>query len=265
LASNTVQISSQSDRNYYYTISLRWFNDFSKVLLSYGVDKDALKRYDSAFKFVLKLCSNSNRRVSFLKQFSIITSDFNDVVVIFLQTEAKEPEENTVQDLGSEALSLLAKIPDKRVNEYLQEALGCWKNGFLKGATILLWCAAIDRIHKVIEQIGFDVFNKTSAQMKAENLGRFKKFSKEFAINSISELRSTVFDSDLLWVLEGMQLIDANERIRLASCFDMRCHSGHPGDAPITKYNVLSCFSDIVEIILANPKFQLQSVEIENV
>lgn len=54
-----------------------------------------------------------------------------------------------------------------------------------------------------------------------------------------------------------MQYIDTNERTRLASCFDMRNHSGHPGEAPITKFNVLSCFSDIVEIILANPKFTL--------
>lgn len=77
-------------------------------------------------------------------------------------------------------------------------------------------------------------------------------------IQSISEMRSTVFDSDLLWVLEGMQLIDANQRTRLASCFDMRCHSGHPGEAPITKYNVLSCFSDVVEIVLANPTFEIK-------
>ena len=68
-----------------------------------------------------------------------------------------------------------------------------------------------------------------------------------------------VFDSDVLWVIEGMQLIDSNERTRLASCFDMRCHSGHPGSAPITKYNVISCFSDIVEIVLANPTFNLNN------
>lgn len=67
--------------------------------------------------------------------------------------------------------------------------------------------------------------------------------------------------TDVLWVIEGMQLIDSNERTRLVSCFDMRCHSGHPGAAPITKYNVVSCFSDIVEIIITNPKFSLRERE----
>lgn len=93
--------------------------------------------------------------------------------------------------------------------------------------------------------------------MKAQTTGRYKRFTKEFSVTSISELQ-LVFDSDLLWVLEGMQMIDTNEKTRLSSCFDMRCHSGHPGAAPITKYNVLSCFSDIIEIILANPKFSIE-------
>lgn len=96
--------------------------------------------------------------------------------------------------------------------------------------------------------------------MTEQSTGRFKKYKKLYVINSISELR-TVFDSDLLWILEGMQLIDVNEHTRLTSCFDMRCHAGHPGAAPITKYNVLSCFSDIVEIIFTNPEFVIRSAQ----
>ena len=111
-------------------------------------------------------------------------------------------------------------------------------------------------MHRVIEYKGFDLFNQTSAYMKAQTTGRYKRFNKDFSVNSISELQ-LVSDSDILWVLEGMQMIDTNEKTRLTSCFDMRCHSGHPGAAPITKYNVLSCFSDIIEIILTNPQFSL--------
>lgn len=56
-------------------------------------------------------------------------------------------------------------------------------------------------------------------------------------------------------------MIDVNQKTRLVSCFEMRCHSGHPGEAPITKYNVLSCFSDVVEIVFTNSKFSLNSNE----
>ena len=57
-----------------------------------------------------------------------------------------------------------------------------------------------------------------------------------------------VFDSDLLWIIEGMQLIDSNQHTRLQSCFDLRNHSGHPGEAPVTEYSLLSFFSDLIEV-----------------
>jgi len=90
--------------------------------------------------------------------------------------------------------------------------------------------------------------------MAAATSGRFKKFSSPQRITSISELRE-VFDSNILWILEGMHLIDNNQHTRLRSCFELRCQSGHPGDAPVTEYNLLSFFSDIYEIVLKNPKF----------
>lgn len=264
LASSEIKgVNNQDERAIYEDLASRWFSEFSKPLNSYGVDKEILIKYNDSFKAILKLSSGLNRRSSYIKYFDLILKNFNEEIIIFMQIDALEPAEVNSLELGPEVTDLLSKISDKDENEYLSEALGCWKNSYLKGATVLLWCCAIDRIHKVIEQIGFNVFNQTSVFMKSQSTGRFKRFSKEYAVQSLSELR-TVFDNDILWVIEGMQLIDANERTRLASCFEMRCHSGHPGAAPITKYNVLSCFSDIVEIVLANPKFAINIQEKQN-
>ncbi len=253
-----VQVRNENERKIYEKIACDWFDLLSKQLASFGVPKDILNKYDNAFRAILKLSASVNRRASYNKQLDIILSDFNDNIIIFLQTDAVENAETEHHQFTEEVHTLLNKISNPDENEYLSEALGCWESGYLKAATVLLWCAAIDRIHKVIEKNGFDVFNNTSKQMKEQTSGRYKRFSKEYNIQNISELRMA-FDNDVLWVIEGMQLIDTNERTRLASCFDMRCHSGHPGDAPITKYNVISCFSDIVEIILANPKFSLNN------
>ena len=253
---SSVNVNSDAERNTYQQIASCWFESLSKQLINYGVSKEQVEKYDHAFRSILKLSDSVSRRTSYIKQFDIIASDFNDSIVIFLQTDAIETAETDHHQFSEEVHTLLNKISDSDENEYLTEALGCWESGYLKAATVLLWCAAIDRIHKVIEKIGFNVFNSTSTQMKSQTTGRFKRFSKEYNIQSLSELR-TAFDNDVLWVIEGMQLIDSNERTRLASCFDMRCHSGHPGAAPITKYNVISCFSDIVEIVLTNPKFSL--------
>lgn len=90
--------------------------------------------------------------------------------------------------------------------------------------------------------------------MKAATVGRYKRFNTAHNVSSLSEIRE-VFDTQILWIIEGMGLIDANQHTRLKSCFDMRCHGAHPGEAPITQYNLQSMFSDLDEIIFKNPKF----------
>lgn len=152
--------------------------------------------------------------------------------------------------------SMLSGIPNKEEDAYLQEAAACVSANLFRGAAVLGWCATIDRIHRVIEQIGFNRFNTVSHQMNAAQSGRFKRFSKPQNVSSIGELRE-VFDTEILWILEGMQLIDSNQHTRLRSCFDLRCQCAHPGEAPVTEYNLLSFFSDISAIVLANPKFRV--------
>ena len=76
------------------------------------------------------------------------------------------------------------------------------------------------------------------------------------SIHSLAELRE-VFDTIILWIIEGMGLIDTNEHARLRGCFELRSQSAHPGNAPITEYNLLSFFSDINEIVLKNGHFSV--------
>jgi len=76
-------------------------------------------------------------------------------------------------------------------------------------------------------------------------------------VASLSETRE-VFDAVILWVIEGMGLIDSNQHTRLRSCFDMRCQCAHPGDAPVTQYNLVSYFSDLNEIVFKNDKFKTE-------
>lgn len=93
--------------------------------------------------------------------------------------------------------------------------------------------------------------------MASQTAGRFKKFNAVQNVSSLSEVRE-VFDTVILWIMEGMGLIDSNQHTRLRSCFDMRCQCAHPGDAPVTQYNLLSYFSDLNEIIFKNDKFKTE-------
>lgn len=104
--------------------------------------------------------------------------------------------------------------------------------------------------------LGLGKFNATSVQLKSQDSGRFKRFTKEFKVTTLNELQE-VFDTDLIWVLEGMELIDANQGDRLRTCFQYRNQSAHPGEAPINDLHLNAFFSDVVEIVLKNPKFSL--------
>ncbi len=152
---------------------------------------------------------------------------------------------------------MLLDLPNPEENAYLKEAIDCASKEFYRASVVLGWCAAIDRIHRLIEKRGFAIFNITSSSMASQNQGRFKKFNAPQNISSLSELRE-VFDTVVLWILEGMQLIDSNQHTRLKGCFDLRCQCAHPGDAPVTEFNLLSFFSDLNEIIFRNPKFDIK-------
>jgi len=151
---------------------------------------------------------------------------------------------------------MLSGLSDGNENEYLREAVACAKHRLYRGCIVLGWCAAINRVHRVVEKIGFSIFNTTSKRIAAETSGRFKRFNSPQSINSLNELRQ-VFETNVLWIIEAMGLIDNNQHTRPGSCFDMRNQSAHPGDAPMTEYNLLSFYSDINEILLRNPKCSL--------
>lgn len=209
-----------------------------------------LEKYDLEFESLIQLSlSSGNKKNSYLSHLNKIIESFNKDITLGVYTKPQGQDINhTVLD------SLISDISNPDESLYLKEAIGCAKHGYIKASIVLGWCATIDRIHNRIEELGFTKFNVSAAQMASLTTGRFKRFSGIQNVTSISELR-TVFDDQVLWVLEGMGLIDINQHTRLKSCFDMRNQSAHPGDAPITPYNLMSFFSDLKEIIFNNKNF----------
>jgi len=231
------------------SLGLRWFSEVSDNLEIYGLSEELINKYSKNFSRLIKISAPNNLKSSYLKTLDELANNFRDDLIIPVQ---KKPNLSVDKSLFSQ---LLSGLLDPKESEYLEEALNCAQHKYYRAAVVLGWCAAIDRIHRTIDNIGYKKFNATSASMKSKTHGRFKKFTKIQNVSSLSELRE-VFDNIILWIIEGMELIDTNQHTRLKGCFDLRCHCAHPGDAPVTEYNLLSFFSDINEIIFKNPKFQ---------
>ena len=240
-------ISKQGLRNTAEALASEWFQSIAPGLATQACfSADTIERYSSGFARLLKLSKSNNRKTSYADTLAAIQKPFHDELILPLQMQPKLAKE----------VSLLTKLfhdlPELE-DQYMREAVACASHGLYRGAAVLGWCAAIDRIHRAVEAIGFAKFNATSLAMKAATSGRFKRFNKSMDVQSISDLHE-VFDTDVLWILEGLQLIDSNQHTRLRSCFELRCQCAHPGEAPVTEFNLLSFFSDVNEIVMKNGK-----------
>lgn len=231
-------------------VSLLWYEKIKSNLTNLGVKQDTVEKYDKFFEKLLHLSlAATSRKNTYSECVENITKDLKKDLLAEIMKYAGDINQ----------ISQLEKIKEKVTeaeSEYLDEAISCANMGFNRASVVLGWSATISRIQKVIERLGFDDFNQKSLEMKNKTSGRYKRFSKSFTVNSISELQS-VFDNDLLWVLEYWGLIDPNQHDRLSLCFTMRNNSAHPGEAIITPENLTSFYSDLKTIIFDNDKFEV--------
>jgi hypothetical protein len=250
-AEKVEQIAKKSLRQRAEEVGTCWHRDIApRLRASCALKKEILDSYNAGFTRLIRLSSPNNSRKSYIETIDSLIRPFRDELIIPAQQGELEKTPPSAFN------SFFASLANPDENEYLNEAVSCAQSGYLRAAAVLGWSAAIDRIHRKIEAIGFSNFNVTSAQMASQKTGRFKRFNQVQNINSLSELRE-VFDTIVLWVIEGIGLIDSNQHTRLRSCFEMRCQSAHPGEAPITQFNLLSFFSDIDQIIISNQKFNV--------
>jgi hypothetical protein len=242
-----VQVEKTALKSAAHAVASRWFDEIKPVLDGANADADVIAAFSKLFESLMVLSRRRSTKKSYL---DLIQS----IIPAYEQQLIHAAEIGTF--VGGPALSIapyLAGLPTEE-GTYLDEAQRCLSVNALKGCIVLGWCATIARIHEQIGRIGFDKFSKATEQMVARDYGRYKPFKKKMMIDSLSELQR-VFDTDLLWVLEYLELIDSNQHQRLRTCFELRNHCAHPGQAPVEPENVYAFYSDITKIVLKNPNF----------
>lgn len=234
------------------TLGEKWFSTYAgKLSNSNVISAETLEYYSCLFKRLMKISAPNNLKSSYIEVLGSLTKTFRNDLIIPMKTVSISSSIPL-----SELDKLLESVEDADENQYLKEAISCAKKEFFRASIVMGWCATIDRIHRFIESCGFVRFNVASTRLSGVKQGRYKRFNSPQNVNSLSELQG-VFDTIILWVLEGMGVIDSNQHTRLQSCFVLRCNCAHPGEAPITEYNLLSFYSDIIEIVLKNENLSL--------
>lgn len=228
-----------------------WFDVARPTLERAQFPKDTIEAFSRRFEDLLRVSGGEPMKASFLQCVAGIIQPYRQQIVHQIEVGS------FTTTVGLSIAPYIEGLPVAE-GDYLDEAQRCLSVEALRSCIVLGWCATIARIHEKVAEIGYDRFTKATEEMAAKTTGRFKAFNKKLPVESPSELQR-VFDTDILFVLEYLELIDSNQHSRLRHCFDMRNHSAHPGQAPITGENLYSFFSDVTQIVLKNPKFAVTS------
>jgi hypothetical protein len=249
------QVQANSLLSSVQAVALTWFDSVKPALQGAGVSAAVLDALSPCFERLLRLSKSRPAKASLLSAIGDCLTPYKDEIIHRIEISSFAT---------STGLSIAPYIENLTTDEgeYLAEAQRCLTVNGLRACIVLGWCATIARIHAKIGEIGYDKFSQATADMSAKTTGRFKPFKKKLDVESLSELQR-VFDTDLLWVLEYMELIDGNQHQRLRHCFEFRNNSAHPGLAPITGENLYSFYSDISEIVLKNPKLSVVAADAE--
>ncbi|HVJ39966.1 MAG TPA: hypothetical protein VM639_00655 [Dongiaceae bacterium] len=244
-------VSRKPTRDLADTIASYWVENLRSPLEhKVGIEAQTIVDTAAHMKRLHQVSRPNNLKSSYLQCINGVLSKFDDKFVLPIkQTPPTNPK--ALLDLRN----LLPDIASVETSSYLEEAINCALQGFYKASIVMGWCAAIDRIQERMLAEGFTAIHNTSVKIKDQKSGKFKRWDKVFNYSTKGELQ-TIFDTDLIVLSEGFGWLDGNQASRLEACFDYRCQSAHPGEAPIEKEHVLVFFKDITAIVLTNPKFK---------
>ncbi len=247
------QVQSKALLSELEAFATSWFEQIEPILRStYRFSEESLLPLREAFGSILEVCGGKPSKQVVAAIFEPLLESFHRTLIVPVQ------KQNEISSKFPKLADVLGHAVGLEL-DYLSEAVKCAQLGKLRASIILGWCAAVNRLHLYVQQEGFLKFNQASIQMHAIQTGRYKRFNKRFDIQNLADLRMSVFDNDLLWVLEFLGAIDGNQHEKLEICFTMRNTCAHPGEASVSPENVLSFFSDLDSLVFENTRFVLRS------
>lgn len=230
-----------------------WLGKLSTQMRGDGfIDDQILNTIDEKFEKLLDLAENNNRKNSYKTLLSILSKEIQKTVLVPLIKRARTTQNPLAATILSKIYSSISSDDEKK---YFEEAARAASSECYKAATVMVWCAVIDRLHKVVEKLGLNNFNKESKKLKARKTGHYKYFSKEFNLVQTNELQE-VFDKDLITVLSAMVNLDLNELKAIIYLFDIRNHCAHPSSYIMDELAYINYINEVLKLVLANPKFQ---------
>ena len=195
----------------------------SEALRASGVFGESSTSVDFAFKEMFQSTATRARASAYRSKLATVLGVFTDAVVVPLIRFEGTPSQAAARQVLSEFASRVSV--DEQA--YLEEATRCLSSRCNRAAIILLWAAAVARLHSAVGKLGFNAYNAAIDQTGQKKGSPFNRVAKQH-ISSLPELqRSREFD--LLVV--GMELwkYDLQAFEELDRLLGIRNNAAHPG------------------------------------
>lgn len=154
-----------------------------------------------------------------------------------LDLPANEPEiEHDVATLAA----LVAKVPNRDVRDYLEEALKCLRVGALRACVVFAWAAAARAIQTDLMAKGAAAV--TAAVQKHDPKARLVSKIDDFAY---------VKEAVQLLAAMGLGILDKSEKDTLEEALDLRNRCGHPSKYQPGVKKVSAFVEDVTSILFA--------------
>ncbi|MFZ2039022.1 MAG: hypothetical protein WAV11_03760 [Minisyncoccia bacterium] len=250
---NSSLIIAKSDiKQKVLALSKVWLHNLStKIRGSNLVDDQVINVIDSEIEKLLEISSANNRKTSYIKILKELPKNIQKTILVPLIRKTNSNQNSLAQAILNK---IYAVISDPDEKSYFEEATKVASCQCYRAATVIVWCAVIDRFQKIIEKKGLDEFNKTSKILNAKKSGFYKRFSKEFNVTISNELQE-IFDRDLIYVLSAMFNIDINEITAILRLFETRNYAAHPSDYKIDELVYTNFLNEVFKLVISNPKF----------
>jgi hypothetical protein len=199
---------------------------YSQALRQAGVcDANKLEGYDQSMQQMLGRVGARVRASALRNDLSAFVDGAVDDIVVPLIKYEGSPRQVAARQL----LSTFEGLSSDET-AYLDEAARCLTVQCHRAAVIMLWTAAIARLHAAITLRGFTAFNAAVDAMTAKKGQPFSRIKEGAKISGVAELQRSK-DSDLLLV--GMELFGYDLQIyqELDRLLGTRNDSAHPGMA----------------------------------
>lgn len=184
----------------------------------------AVHRYEEAMAAVLKATKVRTRTPVFRRHLEPFKTSFMDDIVVPLMKHEGSPSQAAARQVESLFTGLLT--PEEQV--YVSEAARCSAVKCYRAAIVMLWAAAVARLHGDIQRVGFIAYNKAAADSVKKTGQPYNRITKLINITSLADLQLGR-DFDLIAVGIELWKYDIQTFDELNRCLNTRNSAAHPG------------------------------------